>query len=93
MLQVNEYFNGTVKSITLQEAEGRATVGVMEKGEYDFGTDCLEIMTVVAGHLTVKLPGSSTWQEFPAGSSFEVPGGARFQLQVPVDTAYLCRYR
>jgi len=93
MLQVNEYFNGTVKSIALQEKEGRATLGVMEKGEYEFGTDCIEIMTVVAGQLTVKLPGASDWQDYLPGSSFEVAAGVKFQLQVPVDTAYLCRYR
>ena len=93
MLNVNEYFNGTVKSIAIQEAEGRATVGVMAPGEYEFGTDSLEIMTVVAGQLTVKLPGAPDWQAFPAGSSFQVPAKARFQLKVAVDTAYLCRYR
>ncbi len=93
MLKVNEYFDGTVKSIAIQEPEGRATVGVMERGEYEFGTDSLELMTVVAGHLTVKLPGASDWKEFPAGATFQVPAQSRFQLKVPVDTAYLCRYR
>jgi len=93
MLQVNEYFNGTVKSIALQEAEGRATVGVMAPGDYEFGTDSLEIMTVVAGRLTVKLPGAAHWQDYPAGASFQVPAKARFQLKVATDTAYLCRYR
>lgn len=93
MLRVNEYFNGTVKSIAIQEAEGPATVGVMEKGEYEFGTDSLELMTVVAGQLTVKLPGAAEWKDFPAGSTFQVPAKAKFQLKVPVDTAYFCRYR
>jgi hypothetical protein len=93
MLTVNEYFNGTVKSIAIQEAEGRATVGVMEKGEYEFGTDSLELMTVVAGHLTVKLPGATEWQDFPAGSTFQIAAKTKFQLKVPMDTAYLCRYR
>ena len=93
MLKVNEYFNGTVKSIAIQEAAGRATVGVMEKGEYEFGTDSLEIMTVIAGQLTVKLPGAAEWKDFPEGSSFQVPAQVKFQLKVPVDTAYLCRYR
>ena len=93
MLKVNEYFNGAVKSITLHEAEGRATLGVMEKGEYEFGTDSLEIMTVVAGQLTVKLPGVQEWKDFPAGSTFQVPAKARFQLKVSLDTAYICRYR
>jgi uncharacterized protein YaiE (UPF0345 family) len=93
VLNVNAYFNGTVKSIAIQEADGRATVGVMEPGEYEFGTDSLEIMTVVAGQLTVKLPGAPDWQAFPAGSTFQVPAQTRFQLKVAVDTAYLCRYR
>jgi purine/pyrimidine-nucleoside phosphorylase len=82
-----------VKSIAIQEAEGRATVGVMEKGEYEFGTDSVEIMSVVAGQLTVKLPGTTEWKDYLAGSSFQVPANVKFQLKVPVDTAYLCRYR
>ena len=93
MLQVNAYFNGTVKSIALQEAEGRATVGVMEKGEYEFATDCVEIMTVIAGQLIVKLPGATEWKDYLPGSSFQVAAKVKFQLKVPMDTAYLCRYR
>ncbi|MFP3355023.1 pyrimidine/purine nucleoside phosphorylase, partial [Pseudoalteromonas sp. SIMBA_153] len=34
MFQVNEYFNGTVKSIAFAGEEGPATVGVMAPGEY-----------------------------------------------------------
>ncbi len=93
MLRVNEYFNGAVKSIAIQETEGRATVGVMEKGDYEFGTDSIEIMSVVAGQLTVKLPGAAHWQDYLPGTSFQVPANVTFQLKVPVDTAYLCRYR
>ena len=93
MLQVNEYFSGTVKSIALQEPEGRATVGVMEQGDYEFGTDCIEIMTVVAGKLTVKLPDAPNWYDYMPGDSFQVQANVKFQLKVPVDTAYLCRYR
>jgi len=38
MLAVNEYFGGTVKSIGLDNSEGKSTIGVMEAGEYEFGT-------------------------------------------------------
>ena len=55
--------------------------------------DSLEIINVVAGQFTVKLPGAQEWQNFPAGSCFQVPAKARFQLKVSVDTAYICRYR
>ena len=56
MFKVNEYFDGTVKSIAFGTAEGPATIGVMAPGEYEFGTAQREIMHVVSGALTVKLP-------------------------------------
>ena len=59
MLKVNDYFDGNVKSISLETAEGPATVGVMAPGEYEFGTSSFEIMKVISGKLTVLLPGSS----------------------------------
>ncbi|QNM96064.1 pyrimidine/purine nucleoside phosphorylase [Chitinimonas koreensis] len=93
MFKVNEYFGGTVKSIGFGMAEGPATIGVMAPGEYEFGTAQREVMQVIAGELTVKLPGSAGWQAFGAGARFEVPGDSRFQLKVAVDTAYLCEYR
>ncbi|WP_339414088.1 pyrimidine/purine nucleoside phosphorylase [Pseudomonas sp. EA_35y_Pfl2_R5] len=93
MFKVNEYFDGTVKSIAFGMAEGPATIGVMAAGEYEFGTSQLEIMHVVAGALTVKLPGSENWETFTSGSKFTVPADSKFQLKVATDTAYLCEYR
>lgn len=92
MLQVNEYFKGKVKSIALQTSTLPATVGVMAKGEYTFGTDCKEVMTVVCGELAVLLPGESQWQIFTDGQTFEVPADAKFQIKAAIDTAYLCKY-
>ncbi|BAJ26246.1 MULTISPECIES: pyrimidine/purine nucleoside phosphorylase [Kitasatospora] len=93
MLKVNEYFDGTVKSVAFTSADGPATVGVMAPGEYEFGTAAPEVMHVVSGALTVRLPGAEEWQTFSAGERFSVPGDSKFQLQVSVDTAYLCEYR
>ncbi|PPC77689.1 hypothetical protein WH50_02260 [Pokkaliibacter plantistimulans] len=92
MFNVNEYFDGKVKSIGFQTADGRATVGVMAAGEYTFGTDAPEEMTVVSGALTVQLPGEEEWVTFEAGEAFFVPGNSKFNLQVAENTAYLCRY-
>ena len=92
MLQVNEYFDGKVKSIAFQTATLPATVGVMASGEYEFNTAKKETVTVVSGCLTVKLPGGQLWQEFPAGQSFIVPANETFQLRVSEETAYLCTY-
>jgi uncharacterized protein YaiE (UPF0345 family) len=93
MFKVNEYFDGTVKSIAFASAEGPATIGVMAPGEYEFGTAQREIMHVVSGALIVKLPDSTEWETFAAGSQFNVPADSKFQLKVNVETAYLCEYR
>ncbi len=58
MFDVNEYFDGNVKSIAFKTETLPATVGVMAPGEYEFGTSQKETMTVVSGALTIKLPGS-----------------------------------
>lgn len=92
MFKINSYFDGKVASIGFQGEALPTTVGVMAPGEYEFGTAAKETMTVVSGALTVKLPGADAWVEYPRGASFEVPANAKFQLQVAVDTAYLCTY-
>jgi len=92
MLKVNEYFDGKVKSIAFKTATLPATVGVMVAGDYEFGTSQKEVMTVVSGILDVQLPGATGFKRFDAGSSFTVAANQKFQLKVPVDTAYLCTY-
>jgi len=64
----------------------------MDIGEYTFDTNQHEVMTVISGHLKVKLPGTSDWVSFRDGSSFEVASNTSFDLQVPIQTAYFCTY-
>ncbi len=92
MLQTNEYFDGNVKSIGFQSEEGKATVGVMAVGEYEFGTATQETMRVVSGSLNIKLPGSDKWVDYKAGSEFIVAANQKFGVKVAVESAYLCLY-
>lgn len=92
MLNVNKYFNGNVASISLQTETLPATVGVMDVGEYEFDTSQHEVMTVISGRLTVKLPGSDQWLDFSNGESFEVAAQSVFHLKVDIQTAYFCTY-
>jgi len=93
MFKVNEYFDGKVKSLGFRSADGPATIGVMAPGEYEFGTSTIEVMTVISGALTVKLPGSDAWRDYKAGESFTVEAGKKFQLKVAAESAYLCLYK
>jgi purine/pyrimidine-nucleoside phosphorylase len=92
MLNVNEYFDGKVKSIGFEDRQGSITSGVMEAGEYVFSTSSKELMTVVTGALTIKRPDDVEWTTFPAGESFHVPSDVSFEVKVAEPTAYICRY-
>ncbi len=93
MLKVNEYFDGKVKSIGMDCAEGKATVGVIAAGEYEFGTSTIEIMTVVSGKLLVKQHGETEWKVYKKFESFVVPKDSKFRVKAEEDTPYLCLYK
>ena len=93
MLKVNEYFGGSVKSIAVENEEGTATVGVMEAGEYEFGTSTIEIMTITGGTLEVMLPGETIWTTYTKGGIFEVEKDVRFKVKALLQVSYHCLYK
>ncbi|NJK86844.1 MAG: pyrimidine/purine nucleoside phosphorylase, partial [Bacteroidales bacterium] len=72
MIQVNEYFEGKVKSLDTTNSNGKATAGVIEAGEYEFGTSSVEIMNIIWGSMQVQLTGEDEWKEYNSGTSFRV---------------------
>ncbi len=93
MFKTNEYFDGNVKSIAFTTSEGPATIGVMAKGEYEFSTSTKEIMIVVSGKLTVKLPEQQIWKDYNVGDKFIVDANKKFQLKINEDSSYICYYK
>jgi uncharacterized protein YaiE (UPF0345 family) len=93
MLKHNTYFEGRVQSVGFERNGQRATVGVIAAGEYHFNTAAAERMSVISGQLNARLPGAVEWQSFPAGTYFEVPANAGFDVQaVGGSAAYLCEF-
>ena len=92
MLSVNSYFDDNVKSIAFQGNTLPTTVGVMDMGEFTFGTSQYEVMTIIDGELEVKLPGTSSWNTFTNGDQFEVEANSSFKVKVVRQTAYHCTY-
>ena len=90
MFKTNQYFEGKVVSIGLDSAEGNATVGVMAAGEYEFGTNTIEIMTVISGQLTIQQPNETEWKTYKKFESFVVAKGVKFKVKASEDTPYLC---
>jgi hypothetical protein len=93
MFKVNEYYEGRVTSLALENNEGKVTAGVMAPGEYEFGTTSIEYMTVVSGELIVQLPGQSEWKSYKPFETFIVEKDKKFKLKVNEQTAYKCVYK
>ena len=93
MFKINEYFGGKVKSIAFKTAEGPATIGVMAKGEYEFGTSTVEYMTVTSGKMDVMLPGDTAWKAYGEFETYMVPKDVKFKVRVAEDTSYRCLYK
>jgi uncharacterized protein YaiE (UPF0345 family) len=91
--EANIYFNGQVTSRSLTFADGSTkSLGIMQPGEYEFGTDAPELMEICSGELEVKLPGSDTWKNIRGGENFNVEGNSKFQVRARTVVDYCCHY-
>jgi purine/pyrimidine-nucleoside phosphorylase len=92
--KANVYFGGQVTSRTVVFADGtKKTLGFMQAGDYEFGTEAAELMEMLGGEMDVKLAGSDEWVTYTAGQSFNVPANSKFALKVKAEGAdYCCSY-
>ena len=92
MLKHNTYFDGKVQSIGFERLGRRMTAGVIAPGEYHFGTDAPERMSVTSGELFVRGAAGGEWRSYPAGTAFEIAGKGGFDVRATAPAAYLCEF-
>ncbi|NQU32526.1 MAG: pyrimidine/purine nucleoside phosphorylase [Bacteroidetes bacterium] len=92
MFNVNEYFDGKVKSLAFTNIDDSITIGVMATGEYEFGTSTVEHMTVTSGSMKVLLQGETAWKVFGEYETFVVEKDTKFKVIVEDQTSYKCVY-
>ena len=92
MFNVNEYFDGKVKSLGFENKVGAVTIGVMAAGDYEFGTSTKEYMTVTSGSMKVLLPGETDWKTFNEFETFIAEKSTKFKVRVDESTSYKCVY-
>jgi uncharacterized protein YaiE (UPF0345 family) len=90
-LEQNSYFDGRVQSVGFERHGRRATVGVIAAGEYHFGTDAPERMSIVSGEVSAR-PDGGAWAHYPAGTTFEIAGKSGFDVRATEAVAYLCEF-
>lgn len=92
MLKHNSYFDGNVQSIGFERNGRRMTAGVIAPGEYHFGTEAPERMSVTSGELLVRLAPTAEWRAYPVGTAFEIAGKSGFDVRAAEPAAYLCEF-
>lgn len=92
MLKHNVFFEGKVQSVGFERHGRRHSAGVIDAGEFHFGTDAPERMSIISGELWAKLPGEAEFRAYPAGTAFEVPGKSGFDVRAAAPAAYLCEF-
>jgi purine/pyrimidine-nucleoside phosphorylase len=92
MLKHNSYFEGQVQSVAFERHGRRFTAGVIASGEFHFGTDAPERMSVTSGELWVRVAGQAEFRSYPAGTQFEVAAKSGFDVRAELPSAYLCEF-
>lgn len=88
--KANVYFDGNVVSHTLLlPGDEKKTLGIIRPGSYHFKTGAAERMEIISGACAVRVDGTTSARDYPAGSDFEVPGDSGFTIEVG---SGLCEY-
>ncbi|MDQ7084007.1 MAG: pyrimidine/purine nucleoside phosphorylase [Sulfurovum sp.] len=91
--EANIYFDGKVSSRSITLADGsKQSLGVMLPGEYTFDTQEAEIMEMMSGELSIRLPHETEFRTLHTPETFTVPAHASFDLKVTSVTDYSCSY-
>lgn len=94
LTKANVYFDGKVVSHSVLFPDGsKKTLGLIQPGQYHFGTDKAERMEIVAGTCHVKLDGGVGVTEYAAGTAFDVPARSGFDIEVKTGQCeYICSF-
>jgi uncharacterized protein YaiE (UPF0345 family) len=91
MINLNEYFEGRVKSLATELNGQKFSIGIIEPGEYTFGTQEKELMEIIQGEMEVVNP-TDIKRTYSKGESFKIPQNSEFTVKVNAPTSYICLY-
>jgi uncharacterized protein YaiE (UPF0345 family) len=92
MINVNEYFQGRIKSLGFELKATPYTAGVLLPGNYTIDTEKEEHITATVGEFEVRPPGCD-WKTVRTGETIMIPSKSSFDIKVIEPASYICRYR
>lgn len=92
--KANIFFDGKVVSHTIHLGDGsKKTLGIIYPGLFTFNVATSERMEIVAGNCRVRVGEGGAWQDYLAGSAFDVPAGSFFEISVADGLVeYICSF-
>jgi len=92
MIKVNEYFNGSLKSLESSIDGKRFTVGIFLPGHYPVTTGAEEHVTVTVGSIEVQVPGEEC-KTLQRGETIVLPPKSDVRFLVRKPASYICFYK
>jgi uncharacterized protein YaiE (UPF0345 family) len=92
MYKLRKYHGNRVQSLTYEKDRNSASVGIMEEGQYEFGSLARETYTVTSGKISLWNNKTERWNSYVPFSSFLVPENENYKLKVDEISTYLCVY-
>ena len=92
MINVNEYFEGKIKSLGFELEGTRYTAGVLMPGQYSINTEKEEHIAVTVGQFEIRPPGAD-WRVAKAGDTVVIPANSTFDMKVTNPASYVCMYQ
>ena len=91
--RANVYFEGKCVSHSIELPDGaKKSVGVILPSTLTFNTGAPETMQLLEGACRVRLAGSTEWQRYAGGQSFQVPASSSFDIEVTEPLHYICHF-
>ena len=92
--KANIFFDGKVVSHTLHLSDNsKKSLGLIYPGLFKFNVNTSEKMEIIAGNCRVRIGADGAWQDFVAGTFFDVPAGSFFEISVADGMVeYICSF-
>jgi hypothetical protein len=92
MFKLRKYHDDRVQSLTYEGEDVNFSVGIIYKGEYDFGSIKKEITTVSYGEISVWTEKTKEWQTYKEGEKFVIEAHTNFKFKCTKVSSYICFY-
>ncbi len=92
MYKIREYHGSKVMSLTHEEESNSFSIGIVAKGEFEFGAISKERYRVTSGEIEFWEEDENHWRLIREGKEFSVATHKNFRMKADRVSSYICFY-